>query len=148
MSEHIIKIITSNPYDIISLETLEEVKSFLISNISCDYINVECNEYPVFVDCGSNLETIFCPKCETELSFDWWGNKMNIASKCSFQHLEIELPCCTKIVSLNDLKYNYKCGFSCSVIEIFNPTNEFNQQIINSIQMILGTNINLINAHM
>lgn len=112
----------------------------------CLDINAECNDYPQFVDCGAYLETIHYPKCGIEIDWGWWGNAMDEASESSFRFLDVEMPCCKEIVSLNDLKYYYDCGFACSLIEIYNPFPklEIDQSYINEIQKILGTEVKII----
>lgn len=47
---------------------------------NCDFIKVEINETPVFVDCGENLERISCPECSAGLDFEWWGDSMDKAA--------------------------------------------------------------------
>ena len=68
MSEHIVKIIPKDPFYKVSEPTLQSVKTFLETRIHCDFIEVEFNEAPVFVDCGTNLETISYPNVVQNLT--------------------------------------------------------------------------------
>lgn len=121
-------------------------RDFLEANIDYDPIEIKCSRTPVFVDCGSNLERIVCPKCGTELSFNWWSKAMGRLNESEFILLETKLPCCGKIISLNDLKYYFPCGFACCEIDILNPICDFGDYIIDSIQKILGINVRIIKA--
>lgn len=40
------------------------------------------------------------------IDFKWWGEAMTQASKNKFMSLDMELPCCRKTASLNNLKYS------------------------------------------
>ena len=148
MSEHIVKIIPKDPFYIVSEPTLQSVKTFLETRIHCDFIEVEFNETPVFVDCGANLEKISCPQCGAELDFDWWGNVMDEVADNSFTALEATTPCCKKQISLNDLNYNFPCGFACCLISIYNPEQIVDDKIIDELQNIYGIGVRIIEAHL
>lgn len=148
MSDQITKVITANPYEQISDSILHEVKSFIQDNVECDSVEIIEHNHPEFIDCGSNLEKICCPKCDTVISFEWWGDMMDSAYEQGFQNLEVIMSCCGETVSLNDLKYDYPCGFSKCVIEILNPEKPIESTIQNAIESIMKTEIRLINAHM
>lgn len=148
MSDHIIKIIPNDPFYKIPESGLQSVKQFLESRICCDFIEIESGETPVFADCCSNLESIACPECGTELDFGWWGEVMDRAYERAFTELETKVPCCGKTVSLNDLKYDFPCGFACSVIYVYNPEPPIGEEIIDAVQRFLGVDIRMIEAHL
>ena len=79
MSDQITKIITANPYEQIPDSILHEVKSFIQDNVECDSVEIIEHNHPEFIDCGSNLEKICCPKCDSVISFEWWGDMMDSA---------------------------------------------------------------------
>lgn len=147
MSDHIVKIIPKDPFCKISEQALQAAKNFLEKQIHCDFIAVECNETPIFVDCGENLEKLSCPKCGAELDFAWWGEAMDKAAQTAFTALETVAPCCKKILSLNDLTYYFPCGFACCLICMFNPEQVIDDKLIDTIQNILGTRVSIVEAH-
>lgn len=147
MSDCIMMIIPKDPFYKVSDLTLQSAKSFLQTQIHCDFIEVEINETPVFVDCGENLERISCPECSTELDFEWWGDAMDKAAECEFTSLKTEMPCCKKFISLNDLNYFFPCGFASALISILNPSQPIDNKIIDAIENVLGTNVRIIEAH-
>lgn len=147
MSDSIVRIVSQDPFYKISLLQIEKTKCFLENNISCDFIDIKCSMTPMFIDCGSNFESIACPYCGSKLSFQWWNEVMNNLSKIEFTSIETYLPCCGKMSSLNDLEYYFPCGFACFVIDILNPTEALSDDIIDYIESILKTNINIITKH-
>lgn len=147
MSDCIMKIIPKDPFYKVSDLTLQSAKSFLQTQIHCDFIEVAINEMPVFVDCGENLERISCPECSTELDFEWWGDAMDKAAGCEFTSLKTEMPCCKRFISLNDLDYFFPCGFASALISIFNPSQPIDNKIRDAIENVLGTSVRIIEAH-
>lgn len=148
MSDCIVKIIPLNPFRKVSKQLLQKCRDFLEAAVPCDTIEVKCSETPMFIDCGSNLQRIVCPKCHSELPFDWWGDAMDQAGKKDFTALEVQVPCCKKTVSLNDLEYDFPCGFACCEIDLWDPGRDLESQIIGSVQHILKTNVRTITAHL
>lgn len=147
MSDNIVKIVPKDPFCIISKSALHKAVVFLNANIYCDSIKFECNTTPKFVDCGSNLESITYPNCGEMLSFDWWSEAMSKAAENAFTVLETELPCCGKVISLNDLEYYFPCGFACCMIDLLNPSCDIGEGTLDTIQNLLGVNVRIIQAH-
>lgn len=147
MSDCIVKIMPLDPFCKISKPLLQKCRDFLEAAVPCDTIEVKCSETPMFIDCGSNLERIVCPECLSELSFDWWGDAMDQAGKKDFTALDVQVPCCKKTVSLNDLEYDSPCGFACREIDMWNPSGDLEKQVIDFVQRILGTDVRIIKAH-
>ena len=66
----------------------------------------------------------------------------------SFTALEATTPCCKKQISLNDLNYNFPCGFACCLISIYNPEQIVDDKIIDELQNIYGIGVRIIEAHL
>ena len=147
MSDNIVKIIPQDPYDKIPESTLLKAQIFLEGEIQCDFIETKNSEIPMFIDCGSNFEKILCPVCGKELNFKWCGETVNNAYKSMFASLKTKLPCCGNIISLNELKYQFPCGFACWIISIINPIGPIKGRVTDSVQKILGVNVRIIEAH-
>lgn len=147
MSDYIVKII---PQDYTYSATNEQsnlILKFIKSKIKADDIKTFIYETPVFVDCGSNLKTISCPHCGTQLDFSWWGESMDTASENNFKELSIIMPCCGKESTLNDLLYDFPCGFACIEFDILNPSTNFDNQVLSTIKDLLGNPILVVHAH-
>lgn len=53
---------------------------------------------------------------------DDWQEMMSLSYEKSYlNNIDILLPCCKKISTLNNLKYQSDCGFAKFVIEVLNP---------------------------
>lgn len=147
MSTSIIKIIPKDETTTFARNISDKAVDYLNSRVRADSINVTVHDAPVFVDCGSNLEEIVCPVCGDEISFDWWGEAMDKASASGFTDLSIELPCCGKRSSLNDLRYDFPCGFARWILEISDLVDELPTEILWEIEAILGEELRVIEAH-
>lgn len=147
MSEHIVKIIPKDPYFHITEQKAQEINNYLKEKITADTIEIMMSKKPVFIDCGANLQSISCPLCKKLLGFDWWGEAMDKAHKNNFADLAIELPCCGKGSTLNDLLYNFPCGFASVEFDIVNPLVEPDNDCLVYIQNILEQPVHVIYAH-
>lgn len=154
MSDHIIKIIPTDPMFCCNDATAERVAAFIRSHINSWFqgkplpLEYSIRENPMFVDCASNLESITCPSCGDKLDFRWWGDAMDLANKTNFRHLEIILPCCGRSSSLNCLKYYHDCGFSCVEFDLYNPATIQDNDCIRAIEKLLGTTVKIIEANL
>ena len=147
MSDTIIKIIPADPRFRVAEHKAQELVEFLKSRMAADSIKAVLHESPMFVDCGENLERILCPFCKSTLSFDWWGQAMNAAYEHSFENLSVTLPCCGRESNLNNLRYDFPCGFSSVEFSILNPRTELEKACFDDFQELLGTPVRKIHAH-
>ena len=147
MSDVIEKIIPVDPFIKIPIDDLQSARELISYKVAYDSITIDTSEYPVFIDCGGNLESISCPKCGAQISFDVWGELMDKAYESSFSDLDVMLPCCNSKVSLNDLNYNHECGFSHCAISILNPQKTIDEDLRESIESLLRTKIKIVHAH-
>ncbi len=148
MSDRLVKIIPANPYMAISDSILREAKDDLQNAIQCDSIAIQTSDHPAFVDCGGSLERIFCPVCHSEIDFEWWGTAMDRAYEEAFRKLDVVLPCCGETVSLNDLQYDFPCGFSTCAIEILNPIAQIDAATLDAVKEIFRTGVRVICARL
>jgi hypothetical protein len=146
MSDTVCKIIPADPNTKISPDKMDAVKKYIEAILKCDSVNVQYSDNPKFIDCGSNLEKIKCPICGRELGFDWWQGAMSTASKSSFTGLDVVLPCCNKESSLNELDYDFKCGFASCEIDIVNPVKDIDGELIEAISKLLACDISVVIA--
>lgn len=147
MSEGIIRVIPANETTIFPQSVLDKVTAYLNSRLNAESIRVMIYDKTEFVDCGSNMEKIVCPVCGLPISFEWWGEAMGKASSTGFSDLSVKLPCCGEDNSLNDLKYHFSCGFARWVIEIVNPSIAISKEVMEEIELLVGTKLRLIEAH-
>lgn len=148
MADAYVKIIPINPYACVSESVMGEILNCLKSCVKADSIAVHVYENPVFVDCGSNLEEIRCPSCGECVSFEWWVEAMEQAGAQHFAELNVEIPCCGSVISLNELMYHFPCGFACVEFDILNPIEELDMESIKRIEKLLDVPIRVIHAHL
>lgn len=146
MSDYYVKIIPDNPYCHVDAQAAERVQSYLEECMAAMSVTVERHETPAFVDCGAYLQEIACPFCGSDL-WDWWGTAMDEAAGESGLFAELDkktLPCCGRLASLRDLKYDYPCGFACTEFVLLNPREQLQQIHIETVEQTLGMSIKVI----
>lgn len=147
MSDYVVKIIPTDYTYSVTKEQADCILKFIMSKINADNIKTSIYETPAFVDSGSNLAAISCPHCGTQLDFSWWGEAMDTASEDHFKELSIIMPCCGKGSTLNDLLYDFPCGFACIEFDILNPSADFDKEPLSIIKDLLGCPIRMVHAH-
>lgn len=101
-----------------------------------------------FIDAGDGVENIYCPSCGAAIDMDWWISCTDqIYEKNAFSDLTMELPCCHRISSLNDLQYVSAVGFARFSLEIRNPTVFLNRETILRLEALLKCSIRKVHAH-
>ncbi|MDE7030488.1 MAG: hypothetical protein K2P63_11030 [Lachnospiraceae bacterium] len=146
MSDYFVKVIPDNPFCCVDARAAEQARSYLEECMMAMSVEVWRHEQPAFVDSGGYLGEIACPFCGSEL-WDWWGAVMDedAGETGLFAQLdEKKLPCCGGRASLNDLKYDYPCGFACTEIVLLNPRKELANQHIREVERLLGMHIKVI----
>jgi hypothetical protein len=74
-----------------------------------------------FVDCGGNLQGIYCPLCGAAVSIPWWQEAMDAAFKSHFANLHVTTACCGGSTTLNDLRFDWAMGFARWQLVAFSP---------------------------
>ncbi len=146
MSDTIYKIIACEPDFEPVREVGENVVELLKGSISADSVEIKYHGQISFIDCGGNLESITCPCCGAELSSDWWGEAMEQAAQSEFENLETIVPCCNREMSLNELEYDFPCGFGKWEIDIWNPQGELTTEIIQELAKMSGVEVKVVKA--
>jgi len=123
MSDTLYRIIPESfDYLLVDERAADGAVKILKMYVEADKISWESFENPIFVDCGSNLETITCPFCGHNIDIDVWQEMMSTCyERSSFNNLDIILQCCNSETTLNNLKYQMDCGFTKFVIGVQNP---------------------------
>ncbi|GCE06874.1 hypothetical protein [Dictyobacter aurantiacus] len=148
MSENFLRLIPIDPQYVPSQVAQYQVKSLLASFLPEKEIQVKLSEEVAFIDAGNNLELIQCPACEAPVSCEWWSAMMDHAYASShFLNLNVTMPCCATMVSLNNLHYMWPVGFARFVIEIRAPERGLAERLQPLIQPMLGCPIRKIHAH-
>lgn len=131
MSDTIYKIIPQDPFYDAGVQLIQASAQRLAQFLSDAPVNWLRYDAPVFIDCGSNLDSISCPHCGAGLPFGDWQQWMDARFDGSgFGELSVTMPCCGKVSSLNALRYSWPCGFARFALEILNPVHPPPQQAL------------------
>ena len=73
-----------------------------------------------FIDCGSRLERIGCPKCGMDVPLDAWQEVMtaDFSESSGFRLREVYHCDCGFESALNALVYDGHCGFGCACLTV------------------------------
>lgn len=146
MSDYYVKIIPDDPYCRVDAAAAKRVRDYLEEHMEAMSVEIETQEALAFVDSGAYLQEIACPFCSSDL-WDWWGAAMDAEAGENglFARLDEKmLPCCGGSASLNDLKYDYPCGFACTEWVTLNPRVQLEQHHIQTVERLLGMHIKVI----
>lgn len=148
MSQNILKVIPSSPDFIPSRQAVEKVRN-LVSSVFPHATNIDFhfNENSKFVDPGTNFHSISCPFCGSIIDLSWWQEAMDQASVDNFSDLTIEVPCCSRPTSLNDLIYDWPAGFARFILTVFDPDGDLCSEDVKKIEDALQCRIKKIAAH-
>lgn len=102
-------------------------------------IEVQLYKKAHLVDCGSNLSRISCPHCGKQIDTTWWRDVLEERFEDGLDDLSVMLPCCGRPGLLNELDYDWPCGFARFEIEICNPNRDwFTEEELSDIAEALG----------
>ncbi len=73
---------------------------------------------------------------------------MNEASENGFHNLNLLMPCCGKKSALNELQYDFPCGFACVEFDILNTVSALNKEQLTQIAKLLGCPVRIIDSHL
>jgi hypothetical protein len=93
------------------IEQLPEAEEVLVER----YDGIE------FVHAGPNLDRLWCPLCQAELTVDWYYSCVGRAHKEQYRELAVEMPCCKGTGNLNDLGWNFPVGFARFALSARDP---------------------------
>ena len=144
MAESILKIISTNPSFMPGELEEGSCRIFLEEIFDAKQIKFVCSSEIEFIDPGANFESVSCNICQHEISIAYWNEKMDEAAQTHFTNLNLRLPCCNSISSLNSLEYRWPAGFARFVMMIKNGNTELNDNDLQKIQAILNTPLRII----
>lgn len=153
MSDDVLSVIPIDPYwqpD----RTAGEAATAIVRALAPDpdgatvEVRTSWHEIVTLVDCGQNLERIGCPACGTDADTEWWQDLMEARYEDGFDDLSARMPCCGTDTSLDQLDYQWPCGFARFEIEVWNPPQIwFTDDELSRIASTLGHKVRQIRAH-
>ncbi|MBR1702607.1 MAG: hypothetical protein IJ716_11700 [Lachnospiraceae bacterium] len=147
MSEQVVKIIPKDINMHMDKIIVSQLVDYIRKQMGADAVDYTEYGAVTFIDCGSNLETIYCPECGKVIDFGWWGEAMDMAGENKFVDLRVVLPCCGEESSLNHLEYYFPCGFAKEEIAIRNLQVAIDEKYRSAMEKIAGVELKIIEAH-
>lgn len=102
-----------------------------------------------FHDCGGNLGSIRCPRCDAELDLQWWHQAMDEdRTPAGFCLRHKAMPCCGGSATLHELRYDWEQGFSRYCLEAMNPhIGTLSAEQVAEFETLLGCRLRVIYQH-
>ncbi|MFF3373340.1 hypothetical protein ACFYXF_10355 [Streptomyces sp. NPDC002680] len=111
-------------------------------------IDVTWHDTLTVVDCGQNLRRIGCPRCGASIGTEWWAGLLEATAGDGFATLATEVPCCGAAASLDELEYDWPCGFARFEIAVWNPERVwFDDEELATLGNALGHPVRQVRAH-
>lgn len=146
MSEMLYRLIPAELSTTISEEQALSAVEYLKAEVGTEDVVYVIAETPMFVECGDMLHYIGCPHCRKKLSFPWWAEQMTRCAETGFMVRDIVFPCCNREGKLEDIDYQEPCGLARIIFEIHEPQLPIDSEIINTLQLVLGCKLRVIQA--
>lgn len=101
------------------------------------------------IDAGENTTQVFCSNCSVDIGVEWFFDLIEKNGE-SFDSLDVTVPCCGAVVSLDSLRYDWPVGFARFEVCAMNPTRakyELDAEELRELAALLGHPIAQILAH-
>ncbi len=148
MSDSYLRLIPTDPDYVPSSGQIQQALAIISANPLGSEPAVKITDDVEFIDAGTNLSAVYCPLCGSEINWRWWADDaMNRAYATRFRDLTIKTPCCGFQTNLNDLRYDWPCGFARFEISFLGPRRNLEPGMVERIAAALGTPLRKIWAH-
>jgi hypothetical protein len=112
-------------------------------------VEYEFYDRVTLIDAGENTTEISCPRCDGDVSWEWFGDLVE-ENGASLDHLDVTVPCCGAVLSLDTLRYDWPVGFARFEVSAMNPTRakyELDAEELAKLAALLGHPVIQILAH-
>ena len=149
MSDDYLILIPRDPLFVPEAQARDRAKALLEEIITPEGKQVRCevSDEVQFIDCGANFERVLCPFCRQEIDLSFWRDAMDEAYATGFNDLSLELACCHRQSSLNDLLYDAPQGFARFSLEVMNPKEDIEGEDFERLEETLGCSLKRIRRH-
>lgn len=151
MSDNFIVLVPKDPRFAASTDVQRRVAEILRRLApKADSIEPEVSEAIRFHDAGSNLESIFCPRCAAKINIDWWQDRMDDDwDEEGFRLERYEAPCCGALLTLNELKYDWPQAFGRTSWTVQNAdVGELDEMAREDLEAAAGTPLVVVYQHL
>lgn len=125
------------------------IELFAGPNASVDEVAYEYFDSVAFIDSGVNTSDVTCPACRSRIDF---GLVMDVVDERQddLANLDVEVPCCGALSSLNQLEYDWTMGFARFEVTAMNANRggyELTENELGHVAALLGHPVRQILAH-
>ena len=147
MAETLCRLIPTDLSAEITKERAESAVEYLKEQFGTNDVVYVIAHTPMFVECGDMLHYVGCPHCQKQLPFRWWAEEMARCAETGFTKRSVTFPCCKKSGLLEDIEYREPCGLAKIVFEAREPAFPLDSESLNTLRLILGCDLRVIQAH-
>ena len=151
MSDNWITLIPTQPNYVPATMAIDEAEAMLRKHYHSDEpIAGEVSPRAKFHNPLANLESVSCPYCNSDLTdtFFAWCDEL-ADEEGELEAVDVEVPCCGRTASLNNLKFEMPAGFSRFSISLMNPNVfEISPPHVEELQKILGATLRQVFIHL
>lgn len=138
MSDTVLYLIPTEPTFVPQADRMERAQALARQAFpGAEAVELLIGDEVTFVDCGENLQRAACPRCKTNLLDGRFGELMDVASKTHFVDRTCTLPCCGERVLLDDLEYDWSCGFARFRLKIVWPHELPTPELVRELEGVL-----------
>lgn len=112
-------------------------------------VNHEFYDRVTLIDAGEATTQITCSRCDGEINVEWFFG-LGEENGENFDHLNVTVPCCRALVSLDTLRYDWPVGFARFEVCAMNPTRakyELDAEELANVSALLGHPVAQVLAH-
>jgi hypothetical protein len=112
-------------------------------------IDVKVFETVQFFDCGVNFERLLCPECGSQISIEWWLERLDEDLSEGFKLSSYGTPCCGSSYTLHDLNHEWPQGFGRFRLRARNANiGRLTEDAKHELEEILETKLRVIYQHL
>ena len=118
-------------------------------NDSVDEVGSDYYDAVTLIDAGVNTARVTCPRCGNRIDLAWVFNTID-ERQHDLADLDVAVPCCGAVASLNELEYDWAMGFARFEITAMNATRaayELNASELEQVATLLGHPVRQVLAH-
>jgi hypothetical protein len=112
-------------------------------------VSPEFYDRVTLIDAGENTTHITCSRCAGDINVEWFFDLVEENGE-SFDRLDVTVPCCGALVSLDTLRYDWPVGFARFEVSAMNPTRpkyELDAEELAHVGALLGHPVVQVLAH-
>lgn len=154
MSDDIIRLIPTDLRWQPSATAAQSAKAYVAGlfsgpNDSVDEVDLHFYATVRFIDSGVNTSSAACAYCEGKVDLDWFLSVVD-ERRDNLARLDVAMPCCGRVASLDQLVFDWAVGFASFEIAVLNGTRigyHLSASELAHVGKLLGHSVRQVLAH-